>query len=88
MSFRYLSLTLKLNFNSMETSCCSAMNVHFIHWVVMARLDTSTRREFTSLSVNLFRELFQVIDRMVTKSERFLSVIHMVRYIVLMNVLR
>ena len=57
-----------LNFSAMETSCCSAMHAHFTYCVVRARLDVSPRREATSRSTNIFRELFQVVYRIVTKS--------------------
>ena len=76
----------ELNLSAMETACCSAMHVHFTHYVVRDRLDTSPRREVTSRSVNLFRELFQVFDMIVTISARFVSVMLRVRSIVLMHV--
>ena len=79
--------TFKLNFGTMETACCSSIYVYFTHCVVRARLDTSPRRKATSFSVNLFRELFQVVDRMVTKSARFVPGILMVRFLVLMRIL-
>ena len=77
---------LELSFIAMETACCSAMHVHFNHCVVTARLDTCHRREATSLSVSLFRELFQVVDRIVTNSARFVPGILVVSSLVLIHV--
>ena len=62
------------------------MHVCFAHCVVRDRLDTVTRREATSRSVNLFRELFQVVDVIVTKSECFVSGTVRVRCLVLIHV--
>ena len=50
-----------------------------------AMLDTSPIREATSRSVNLFRELFQVVDMIVTKSTRFVSWMISVKCLVLMH---
>ena len=75
--------TFELNFSVMEMVCCSAMHVHFTHCVFRARLDASPRREGTSLSVNLFRELFQMVHMIVTKSARFVPGILRVRHLVL-----
>ena len=50
------------------------MHVHFTLCVVRTRLDTSSRKEDTSRSVNLFREMFQVIDSIVTNYAHFVSV--------------
>ena len=77
--------TFELNFSTMETSCCSAMHVCFVQCVVVARFVTRTRREATSRSVKLFRELFQVVNRIVTKSTIFVSEMLRVRYLVLMH---
>ena len=71
--------TFELNFSAMETACCSAMHAHFIHCLIGARLDTSPRRDATSRSVNLFRELFQVFDMIFTKSALFVSEMLIVR---------
>ena len=49
------------------------MHAHFFHCVVRFRLDTSSSREDASRSVNLFRELFQLVDRIVTSSALFVS---------------
>ena len=54
--------------------------------MVRARLDASPRRKATSRSVSLFRDQFQVIDMIVTKSELFVSGMLRVRSLVLMNV--
>ena len=70
----------------METACCSAIHMCFAYCVVRARLDTSLRIEATSRSVNLFRELFQVVDMIVTKAAHFVSVILMERSLMLMHV--
>ena len=75
----------ELNFSVMGTECCSAMCVHFTHCVVRARLETISRREATSRSVNIFRELFQVVDRTVAKSARFMSGMLRLRPLVLMH---
>ena len=70
----------------METACCREMHVCFTYCVVMARLDARPRREDASRSVNLFSEMFQVVDRIVAKSARFVSVILMLRSFALMHV--
>ena len=78
--------TLDLSFSAIETACCSATNVHFIHCVVFRdRLDMSPRREVTSRCVNLFRELFQVVNKIVTMSAGFVSGMLMARSLVLMH---
>ena len=58
----------------------------FNHCVVRDRFDASLIREATSRSVNLFRDLFQVVDRIVTKFARFVSEILRERSLVLMHV--
>ena len=78
--------TFELHFRTTETACFSAMHVHFTHFVVRARLHTIPMREATSYSVNLFRGLFQVVNRIVTKSARFVSGILRVRSFVLTHV--
>ena len=79
---------LELNFSAMETARCSVTHVNFTYCVVRARLDTSPRREATSCIVNLFRELFQVVDRIVTKSTHSSSGMLIVMSLVLMHVAR
>ena len=59
----------------------------FTHYVVRARFYASPRREATSYSMNLFREMFQVVNRIVTKSLRFVSAILRVRSLVSMHAL-
>ena len=54
--------------------------------MVKDSLDTSSRREATSRSVNLFCGLFQVIDMIVTKYARFVPGMFRIRSIVLMHV--
>ena len=63
----------ELNFSAIEKACYSVMNVYFAPCVVRTMLDTIPRREATSRSVKLFRELFQVVGVIVTKSARFTS---------------
>ena len=77
----------ELNFSATETACCSAMHACFTHCVVRARLGTSPKREATSHSVNLFRELFQVVDRIVTKSTRIVPEMLRLRSLTLMHAL-
>ena len=77
--------TFELNFSAMETVCFSAMHVYITHCVVRARLDAIPRIEDTSRSANLFRELFQVVDVIVTKSARFVSGMLRIRSLVLMH---
>ena len=84
--FSFEKATLELNFIAMKTMFSSAMHVNFTHFVVRARLHSIPRREATSRSVKLFHELFQVVDRIVTKSTLFVSGILMVRSLVLMHV--
>ena len=74
--------TFELDFSTIETVCYSSMHVHFTHCVVRIMLDTSPRREDTSRSVNLFRELFSIVDRIVTRSSNFVSGILSVRSLV------
>ena len=57
----------------------------FTHDVVRTGLDAIPRREETSCSVNLFREMFQVVGRIVTKSARFVPGVLRVRSFVLMH---
>ena len=76
---------LELNFSAMEMACCNAIYVHFNHFAVRDRLNKGPRREATSRSVNPFRELFQVVDRIVTSSARFASGMLRVRSIVLIH---
>ena len=78
--------TLGLNFSVMEPACCSATHMCFDHSVIRARFCTSPRKEATSCSVNLCRELFQVVDRIVTKSARVVSGILIVRSLVLFQI--
>ena len=72
-------------FSVIETACCSAMHVFFTHCVVRTRFDTIPRREATSRSVNLFRELFQVVNRIFIKSLRVVYGMIRVRSLVLMH---
>ena len=78
--------TFELNFSAMEDARCSAMRLCFTHCVIMARFDTSHRREATSLIMNLFRELLQVVNRIVTKSLRVVSGMLKVTSLVLIHV--
>ena len=77
--------TFELNFSAMETLCCNAMHVCFTHFVVRVRLNTSYRRDTTSRSMNLLRELFQSVNKIVTKSARFASGMIRVRSLALMH---
>ena len=72
----------------MEIACCSIIHVHFTHRVVRSRLDTSPRREATSSSVNFLRDIFLVVDRIVTSSARFVAGMLRVRSLVLMHAQR
>ena len=78
--------TFELNLSAMEMACCSKIHVNFTHCVVRDRLDTIPRREAISRSVKLLRELFQVFDRIVTSSTRFVPGTLRVRTLVLMHV--
>ena len=60
--------------------------MHFTRCVLRARLDTISRRKDTSFSVNLFRELCQVVDVKVTSSAPFVPGMLRVRSIVLVHV--
>ena len=75
----------EFNFSVMEIVHCSAICAHCTHFVVRARFDTSPKRKDTSRSVNLFRKLFQVVNRIVTKSFRFVSGMLRARSLVLMH---
>ena len=86
LCFPLKKTTFELNFSAMETVCCSATHVYFTHYVVRDRLGAIPRREATSRSVKIFRELFQVVHMIVTKSTCFVSVMIRVRSIVLMHV--
>ena len=77
--------TFELSFIKIETSYFSAIRAHFTHCVVRSRLDTRPKRKYTLRSVNLLRELFQVVDRTVTKSEYFVSRILRVRSLVFVH---
>ena len=63
-----LEKKFELNFSAMETLCCSVMHINFTHCVVRDRFDTSPRSESASYSVDIFRELLQVVNIIVTKS--------------------
>ena len=77
--------TFELNFSAIETACFGDTCVNFTHFMVRARLDTSPRKEDTWRIMNLFRELFQVVDVIVTKSARFVSGMLRIRSLVLMH---
>ena len=53
--------------------------------MVRARLDTIPRREATSRSVKLFREMLQVVGMIVTKSALSASGMLRVRYVTLIH---
>ena len=74
----------ELNFSAMWMARCRATHAHFTHCVVRDMFGTSPRREATLRSMNLFREIFQVVDRIVTSSTRFVSGMLRVRCLVLM----
>ena len=58
LCFLLEKITFELNFSVMETAYFSAMHAYFTHCVVRARLEIRPRREATSRSVKLLRELF------------------------------
>ena len=76
----------ELNLSAMETACYSSMCVCFTHCVARARLDATPRREDTSRSVNLLRELFQMFNMITTSSARFMSGILRLKSLLLMHV--
>ena len=76
----------ELNFSDIEMACFSAIHACVAYCVVMARLDTSPRSEAASRGMNLFRGLFQVVNRIVTKSTRFVSGMFRVSSLVLIRV--
>ena len=76
-----------LNFSATETACWSAMHVCCTYCVVKARFETSPKREATSRSANLFRELFQVVNRIVTNYSHFVYGTLKVRFLVSMEIL-
>ena len=86
LRFPLENIAFELNLSTTEMACCSVMHAHFTHCVVRAKLGMSPRREATSRSVNIFRELFQVVDRTVTSSAPFVSGMLVVRSLVLMRV--
>ena len=61
------------------------MIVHLPHCVVRGRLYANPKREAMSYIVSILRELFHVVNRMITKSLRLFSDILRVRFLVLMN---
>ena len=83
MCFPLVKKKFELKFSAMDTAYCSTMQVHLAHCVARARFDTIHKRESTSYSVNLFREMFQVVYIIITKSFHFVSVILRVRALVL-----
>ena len=85
LRFPLENIAFELNLSTTEMACCSVMHAHFTHCVVRAKLGMSPRREATSRSVNIFRELFQVVDRTVAKSVRFMSRMIRLRSLVLMH---
>ena len=81
----HLKKMFELNFSAMKMACFSAAHAHFTHYVVRDVFDTSSMGEATSLSMNLFRELFQVVTMIVTKSLRVVSEMIRASYLVLMH---
>ena len=69
----------------MDTACCSEMQVCLIYCVVRARFDTSSKREATSRIVNLFHELFQVVNSIAAKYFRFVSRTLRLKFLVLLH---
>ena len=63
----------------------SAMKACVIHCMVSSGLDDIPKREITSRSMNLFLELFQVVDKIATKHLRVMSRILKVRFMELMH---
>ena len=55
------------------------------YFLVKDRLATRPKKEATSCSVHLSRDLFQVVNRIVTKSFRFVSGILRVRFLELIH---
>ena len=62
--------------------------MHLMHCVGRVRLTTSTIREDTSRSVNIFREMLHMVNRFVTKFLCLLSGMLIVELIVLMRINR
>ena len=50
-------IVLELNFIVRNMVCYREMQVHLTHWVARESFATSLRKEATSCSLNLFREL-------------------------------
>ena len=55
-----------------------------IAWLGLG-FDTSPKREAISRSANIFREMFQVVNRIVTNSSHFLFGMLKVRFLVLIQ---
>ena len=72
----------ELNFSVVNITCFIAMQACLTHCAVIDRFDTSSKMEATSHSLNLFRELLQVVSSVVTKSFRFVSRILSMRFLV------
>ena len=85
LCFPLSNKTFELNFSVIERVCCSAMWVNFNYFVLKARFCTRPKIEATTLSANLFRELFQVVKKIVTKFFLFMSGILTLRFLVLMH---
>ena len=58
----------ELNFSASDEACWSAIQVSLTHCVVRAWLDTIPKREANSHSVSIFRDLFHVVSKILTKS--------------------
>ena len=85
MCFPLAKTNFELNFSAAEIVRCNVMQVHFTCCVARARFDTILKRKAISRSANIFLELFQVINMIVTKSCRFVSGMIKVRLLVLMH---
>ena len=88
-SVRWLRLQLsktsfKLNFSARYTACWSETQVHLAYYLERSRLNASPKRKATLHSANLSRELFHLVNRILTKYCRFLSAILNSRSLVLM----
>ena len=83
--FPLAKTTFELNCSAIETACWSVMHVCFTHCVVRARPGNIPKREATTHNVNFFRELFQVVNIIDTKSLRFVSRMTKIRFLVLIQ---
>ena len=74
---------LELNFSARVEACWIPMNVCLAHCVVRERFDANPKRESILIIVIFLREIFHVVNTMLTKSLRSLHAMFSLRLLAL-----